>query len=294
MNLTICQWMLLVFVIRLGSGGVVHAAEQQEVGKPENERLAAIERNVGGRLGVAILDTGNSSGLEYRASERFPMCSTFKLLAAAAVLHRVDVDQERLDRRISYGQADLLTWAPVTKEHVNEGSMTLSDICAAAIDYSDNTAANLILKSIGGPEGLTGYLRSLGDPITRLDRIEPELNTALEGDERDTTTPASMLYDIQVLLLGDKLSAASRQQLETWLVANKTGDKRLRAGLPKDWRVGDKTGTGDNGALGDVAIVRPPNRGPILVVVYTHGSSEPLEKLNDAFAAVGKLVADTF
>jgi beta-lactamase class A len=214
--------------------------------------------------------------------------------AVAAVLHRVDLSQEQLDRRISYGQADLAAWSPVAKEHVNEGSMTLSDICAGAIDYSDNTAANLILKSIGGPEGLTEYIRSLEDPITRLDRNEPELNTALEGDKRDTTTPASMLHDMQVLLLGDKLSAASRQQLEAWLVANKTGDQRLRAGLPKDWRVGDKTGTGDNRALGDIAIVRPPNREPILVVVYTHGSSAPKEKLNEVFSTVGKLVRETF
>jgi len=293
MNPTICKWTLSAVGVGLGFASVVHA-EELKVGKPENERLAAIERNVGGRLGVAILDTGNSRGLEYRASERFPMCSTFKFLAAAAVLRRVDLSQERLDRRISYGPADLLTWAPVAKGHVNEGSMTLSDICAAAIDYSDNTAANLILKSIGGPEGLTGYLRSLGDPITRLDRNEPELNTALEGDQRDTTTPASMLHDMQVLLLGDKLSAVSRQQLEAWLVANKTGDQRLRAGLPKDWRVGDKTGTGNNGAWGDIAIVRPPNREPILMIVYLHGSSAPEEKLNEVFSTVGKLVMERF
>ena len=294
MNLTMCKWMLLVVVIRLGFGSALHAAEELDAGNPEKERLAAIEQNVGGRLGVALLDTGNSKRLEYRASEPFPMCSTFKFLAAAEVLSRVDASQEQLDRRISYGEADLLTWAPVTAEHVKEGSMTLSDICAAAIEFSDNTAGNLILRTIGGPEGLTRYLRSLGDRFTRLDRIEPELNTAVEGDERDTTTPASMLRDLQVLLLGDKLSATSRQQLEAWLVANKTGDKRLRAGLPKDWRIGDKTGTGDNAALGDIAIVRPPNRNPILVVVYTHGSSAPAEKLNEVFSNVGKLIGATF
>ena len=283
--------MWLIVGIKLGFGSLVHAAEEQKVVKPEEERVAAIERTVGGRVGVAVLDTGSNKQVEYRAAERFPMCSTFKFLAAAAVLHRVDTNQEQLDRRISYGQVDLLPWAPVTKEHVNEGSMTLLDLCAAAISYSDNTAANLILKSLSGPAALTKYICSLGDPMTRLDRTEPTLNTALEGDERDTTTPTWMLHDMQVLLLGDTLSVASRQQLEAWLIANTTGDSRLRAGLPKDWRVGDKTGTGRNGASGDIAIVRPPNRAPVLVVVYTHGSSAPPEKLNAVFAAVGKMVS---
>jgi beta-lactamase class A len=243
---------------------------------------------------VAILDTGDGKRLEYHATDRFPMCSTFKFLAVAAVLHKVDTHQEDLEHRISYSPADLDTWAPVTKEHVKEGSMTLDGLCGAAIEYSDNTAANLLLQSIGGPNGFTQYIRSLGDPITRLDRTEPTLSTALAGDERDTTTPNSMLQDTQLLLLGDKLSQASRQQLEAWLAGNKLGDKRLRAGLPADWRVGDKTGTGENGARGDVAIVRPPNRPPILMVVYTHGSGVSDEKLNDAFAAVGRVVADGF
>ena len=222
------------------------------------------------------------------------MCSTFKLLAVAAVLSRVDKKDEQLDRRIPYGPADLLDWAPVTKEHVQQGNMTVDALCAAAIDYSDNTAANLLLQTIGGPRGLTEFVCSLGDPITRLDRNEPDLNTAIKGDKRDTTTPAAMLNDVKLLLLGETLSAASRQQLEAWLIKNTTGDKRLRAGLPPTWLVGDKTGTGDNGARGDIAIVRPPNRAPILVVVYTVESAAPSDKINDAFAAIGKLVGERF
>ena len=172
--------------------------------------------------------------------------------------------------------------------------MTVRDLGAAVIGYSDNTAANLLLKAIGGPEGLTRYARSVGDPVTRLDRTEPTLNTALDGDERDTTTPEAMLQDLRELLLADKLSAGSRQLLEGWLIANTTGDKRLRAGLPNGWRVGDKTGTGENGSLGDIAIVWPPDRAPILVVVYTQGSTAGEAKLNAAFAAVGRLVGEGF
>ena len=286
-------YVLLIGGIQLLFGTIARAAEKKAQ-QAESSRLAAVEQELGGRLGVAILDTGDGKRLEYHATDRFPMCSTFKFLAVAAVLHKVDTHQEDLEHRISYSPADLDTWAPVTKEHVKEGSMTLDGLCGAAIEYSDNTAANLLLQSIGGPNGFTQYIRSLGDPITRLDRTEPTLSTALAGDERDTTTPNSMLQDTQLLLLGDKLSQASRQQLEAWLAGNKLGDKRLRAGLPADWRVGDKTGTGENGARGDVAIVRPPNRPPILMVVYTHGSGVSDEKLNDAFAAVGRVVADGF
>jgi beta-lactamase class A len=256
----------------------VSQADEQKTDRPAVASIATIEQGLGGRLGVAVLDTGGGRRLEYHAGDRFPLCSTFKFLAAAAVLQKVDKKELQLD----------------PKQHVQDGGMTLDALCAAAIEYSDNTAGNLLLQTIGGPQGLTEFVRSLGDSLTRLDRNEPTLNTAIKGDERDTTSPAAMLNDLKSLLLGDTLSAASRQQLEAWLVKNTTGDKRLRAGLPATWQVGDKTGTGENGARGDIAIVRPPNRAPILVVVYTVESAAPNEKTNDAFAAVGKLVGDGF
>ena len=196
------------------------------------ETIAAIEAREGGRLGLAVLDAGGGAYLGYRDDERFPMCSTFKLLAAAAVLKRVDLGAERLDRKIAYAAADLLDYAPVAKAHVAEGGMSVADLCAAAIDWSDNTAANLILQSIGGPAGFTQFARSLGDSVTRLDRIEPELNASIPGDERDTTSPRAMLDDMRAVLTGSALSEASRRQLESWLVDDKVGDKRLRAGLP--------------------------------------------------------------
>lgn len=286
---------LIVGGVQLLSCTIALAADNQKTVQPDPASIVEIEQGLGGRLGVAVLNTGDGRHLEYHADDRFPMCSTFKFLAAAAIVERVDQNRERLDRKISYGPADLITWAPVTKQHVQEGGMTLDALCAAAIEYSDNTAGNLLLQTIGGPHGLTEFVRSLGDPITRLDRNEPTLNTAIKGDERDTTTPGSMLSDLKSLLVDEKLSAGARQRLEGWLVKNTTGDKRLRAGLPSTWQIGDKTGTGPvNGAAGDLAIARPPNRAPILIVVYTVESSAPIDKINEAFAEVGKLVGEEF
>lgn len=151
--------------------------------------LGDVERRLGGRLGVAVLDTHTGHRVGYHEGERFPMCSTFKLLAVTAVLSRVDGSQEQLDRRIAYGESDLLEYAPVTRAHVGEGGMTLGDLCAAAIEQSDNTAANLILGTLGGPSAVTAYARSLGDSVTRLDRTEPTLNDWQPGEQRDTTSP---------------------------------------------------------------------------------------------------------
>src|SRR5437868_8445008 len=204
-------------------------------------RILPIEERAGTRIGVAALDTGTGKRLDYRSEERFPMCSTFKFLAAAAVLKRVDDGQEKLDRFVIYGAKDILEHAPVTKEHLKDGGMTLGALCAAAIEQSDNTAGNLLLDTIGGPGGLTNFVRSLGDRLTRLDRIEPELNSAIPGDERDTTTPAAICSDMQRLLLGDALSEASRRQLENWLQRNETGGSMIRASVPKNWILGDKT-----------------------------------------------------
>ncbi len=170
------------------------------------DRIAALERSAGGRLGVAVIDTGSRATLLHRADERFPMCSTFKALASAAVLKRVDAGEESLGRFVPYGQADLLDYAPVTKAHLAAGGMALGALCAAAIDWSDNTAANLILNAIGGPPGFTAFTRALSDSVTRLDRTEPSLNTAIPGDPRDTTSPLAMARDLQTVLLGTVLS----------------------------------------------------------------------------------------
>jgi beta-lactamase class A len=258
------------------------------------EEFARLEGKSGGRLGVAVLDTGTGMRAGHRQEERFPMCSTFKLLAAAAVLDRVDAGKESLDRRIRFEAADILSNAPITKDHIGGDGMTIAELCAAAITLSDNTAANLLLASFGGPGGLTAYVRKLGDSTTRLDRNEPSLNTAVPGDPRDTTTPSAMLSTLQALTLGQALSVSSRERLIGWLVANKTGDARLRAGLPKTWRVGDKTGAGAHGTTNDVAIAWPPGRAPLLICTYLTGSSANDDGRNAILAAVALAVAAGF
>jgi beta-lactamase class A len=261
---------------------------------PTDGQFAAIEKGIGGRLGVAALDTGTSRRLSYRASELFAMCSTFKFLLASCILQRVDTGNEDLKRLIPYTQKDLLEHAPVTRAHLQQGAMTVGDLCAAAVEVSDNTAANLLLAQIGEAAGLTKFIRSLGNQVTRLDRIEPDLNSALPGDPRDTTSPAAMVDSMEKLLAGSALSAPSRGQLAAWLEQSATGKKRLRAGFPAAWRAGDKTGTGARGAVGDIGIFWPPhkpNKAPILVAAYIVEGNASADEREQAIAAVGRLVA---
>ena len=250
--------------------------------------LAALERRHGGRLGVAILNSASAKLIAQRGDERFALCSTFKFLAAAFVLVRVDRGEESLNRRVTYSKNDLVTYSPTTEKHVESG-LTIGEICEAAMVLSDNTAGNLLLDSFGGPAGLTSFMRSLGDTVTRLDRRETELNEARPGDPRDTTIPLAMLDMLHATVLGSVLSAPSRNQLIAWLVANKTGDKRLRAGIPQGWRVGDKTGGGSNGATNDIAVIWPPDRAPIIVAAYYAEARATDDERNAVLAEVGRL-----
>lgn len=254
-----------------------------------NEALADLEHSLGARLGVAMRDTGSGARFAFRAEERFPLTSTFKFLAAAAVLAKVDAGKDTLHRRVVYAKSDLVTYSPETEKHAGEG-MALGAICEAAITLSDNTAGNLMLAAIGGPEGLTRFARKLGDEVTRLDRIETALNEASPGDPRDTTSPSAMLGNLEKLLLGDALETASRERLTAWLIANKTGDTRLRAGLPAGWRVGDKTGAGGNGTANDLAIVWPPGRKPILIAAYLTQCDRGMDARNQALAEVARIL----
>lgn len=260
-------------------------------------RVKEIEARIGGRVGVSALDTGNGARLAWRGGERFAMCSTFKWVLVASILSLVDQGKLTLDRRISYGANDMLSpdfYAPVTRAHLAEGSLTVSELCAAAVEESDNVAANLLLGISGGPAALTEFIRGQGDAVTRVDRNEPTLNTNAPGDPRDTTTPDAMIGLLGKMLTGDTLSPASRDQLTSWMKACRTGLARLRAGLPSDWTAGDKTGTGNNGAVNDVAVIWPPGRKPILVAVYLSGSRSPVATLNHAHAEIGGIVAASF
>jgi beta-lactamase class A len=249
------------------------------------------ELRLGGRIGVVALEPRSGRRRGYRDDELFPMCSTFKLLAAAAVLARVDRGQERLDRFVRYGQKDLLSYAPTTRAHVKDGGMSVGGLCEAAIQLSDNTAANLILASIGGPAGFTRFCRGLGDPVTRLDRTEPELNSSIPGDPRDTTSPAAMTRSLSAVLIGSVLQPASRSLLNAWIKGTRTGQARLKAGLPPGWTLGHKTGTGDRGSTNDIGILFPPSGPPILAAVYFTGSKARPEAIEAAIANVGSAIA---
>ena len=261
---------------------------------PESEALrshmADLEKSSGGQLGVAALATSSGKSFAWRGDERFALCSTFKLLLAAAILQRIDRGQEQFGRRLTITKADLLPHSPVTERHIGRDAATVALLVQAIVEVSDNGAANLLLASVGGPPGLTKILRSWGDTVTRLDRIELALNQAIPGDPRDTTSPLAMLADLQRIALGNLLSPASRALLIGWMRNCQTGQARLRAGLPAGWSVGDKTGTNDHSTANDVAIAWPPGRAPILISCYLTGSTAPPARQDALHAAVARAV----
>lgn len=249
-------------------------------------RAAEIEATLaGGRLGVGLIDMANGARYAWRGDERFPMCSTAKLGMAAALLRRVDLGQERLDRAVVYATSDLVTYSPMTQPRVGGAGVPLYELCDAAMTLSDNTAGNLIMRPYGGPAGFTAFFREIGDSFTRLDRWETDLNTAIPGDERDTTTPSAMATSMRKFVLGDALTPKSRHHLMTWLLGNKVGDTRLRAGVPSGWLVGDKTGTGANGTVNDIGVLLAPNRAPMVATVYITGATAVDRKVCEAAIA---------
>jgi len=257
--------------------------------------LKALEQKTGARIGVAAIDTGSDRAVFHREGERFVMCSTFKLSLAAAVLQRADRHRENLERLVTYDKPTLGV-SPATTKNWPHG-MSVAALCEAAVIYSDNTAANVLLEQIGGPAALTQFWRSLGDQTSRLDDIEPKLN--LPDGERNTTTPTAMLGNLKEMLLGNALSAASRARLLGWMHANTTGAKTLRAGLPAGWQVGDKTGhwigSDPKGwAVNDFAIITPPARKPILAIALTQGGSPDDEQRVAVLAEIGRILADAF
>lgn len=252
---------------------------------------AQAERVSGGRFGLAVHDTATGRRFSHRGDERFPLASTFKFLLVAAILARVDQGKERLDRAVPITATDIIDNSPFTGTRVG-ATATVAELCESTLIFSDNAAANLLLPSIGGPAGLTNFLRRLGDPLTRLDRNEMALGEAVPGDPRDTTSPNAMLADMERILVGNALKPASRHQLTSWLIDNRTGDKRLRAGLPTGWRVGDKTGSAAHRSINDIAIIWPTStRKPLLVAAYANSGNAGLDVLNAVHAAVARAIA---
>ena len=252
--------------------------------------LARLERESGGRLGVAAFNTADGRQVLHRANERFAFCSTFKMMVAALMLSR---EPALLNKRIQYDKSDLVPHSPVTGKHVAEG-MSVAELCEATLQYSDNAAANLLMKQVGGPAAVTAYARSIGDNEFRLDRWETELNTALPGDARDTTTPLAMARSLQKLLLGDGLGAPQRRQLKDWMIGNTTGATRIRAGVPAGWAVADKTGAGDYGTVNDIAVIWPPGKAPIVLAVYLTQPNKDDKLRPEIHGEVAKVVIEAF
>jgi len=254
------------------------------------QQLAALEHAAGGRLGVSAINARTGATVTHRADERFPMCSTFKAMLAAAVLARQASDATVLEKRIRYQQTELVTYSPITEKHLADG-MTVAELCAATVQYSDNSAANFLMKLLGGPQAVTAFARSIGNQVFQLERWETELNSAIPGEVRDTSSPAAMTHSLQQLLLGEALPAPQRQQLESWMRGNTTGDQRIRAGLPAGWSAADKTGSGAYGTVNDIGVAWSPDGTPLVIAVYYTREVKNAPTNQDIITAATRIVA---
>ncbi|MBF7957929.1 RAHN family extended-spectrum class A beta-lactamase [Rahnella victoriana] len=257
------------------------------------QQLAALEKDSGGRLGVMLINTADNSQIAYRADERFAMCSTSKFMAASAILKQSETQTELLTRRISLKKSDLVNYNPITEKHLDTG-MTIGELAAAALQYSDNTAMNKLIEQLGGPQKVTAYARTLGDNTFRLDRTEPTLNTAIPGDDRDTTSPRAMALSLQHATLGTALAEPQRAQLVEWMKGNTTGGMSIRAGLPATWIVGDKTGSGDYGTTNDIAVIWPDNKAPLILITYFTQPEKDAKSRRDVLASAAKIVTQGY
>nr|WP_030070015.1 class A beta-lactamase [Halomonas alkaliantarctica] len=254
--------------------------------------LGRIEHALDARIGFAAHHLATGQRWEVNANERFAMSSTFKTLACGALLAQVDEGQLALDTEVSFEESELVTYSPVTEQYAGHQPMTLFELCDATMTTSDNTAANLVLQALGGPESITAFARSMDDPVTRLDRFETELNEATPGDERDTTTPNAMLATLEKLVLGEVLSGESRQQLEDWMKGNAVADSLFRAAMPFDWVIADRTGAGGYGSRSITAIIWPPEQVPMVVVFYITETEASFDARNAAIASLGKVIQE--
>jgi beta-lactamase class A len=285
----------LIFSVALFSViGISTPAFCNEQGSSVSAQLAQLEASSGGRLGVAAINRGNNQQIQYRANESFPMGCTSKVIGVAAILKKSMTDNQLLQETIQYKKSDLTNWTPITEKHLANG-MTIAELCAAAISYSDNTAMNLLTKELGGPAGINAFARSINDKHFKLDHWWPDEALASPASGEDATTPAAMEKSLRKLVFGDVLAAPQREMLITWLKNNVTGNERIRAGVPKGWTVGDKTGTGFNyGTTNDIAVIWPPKCHPIVVAMYYSNNDKKAPKRNDVIASATRIVMDAY
>jgi len=254
-------------------------------------QLETLESKSGGRLGLAVIDTADGSKYAWRGNERFPLCSTSKVMAVAAILKKNERDPHLLDKKIHISKSDMVNYNPVTRKHI-DSYMSVAELSAAALQYSDNAAMNKLLSYLGGPQQATHFARTIGDKDFRLDRNEPGLNTAIPGDERDTTTPSAMAESLKKVVLGTALKEEQRAKLSDWMKGNTTGSDSIKAGLPDDWIVADKTGSGDYGSTNDIAVIWPKNHAPVILTTYFTQRDKDAATRKDVLASAAKLVAD--
>lgn len=271
------------------SAGASSPTSEKDTSNELNSAFEQLESKFDARLGVYALDTGTGKEIAYREVERFAYASTFKALAAGSILRQAPDDE--LNKVIKYSKDDLVTYSPITEQHVDTG-MTLSEICNAAIRYSDNTAGNLLLKELGGPEGFEKAMREIGDTVIMPERYETELNEAVPGDTRDTSTPKALVQSLKVLAVDDSMPADKQELLIDWMKRNITGDELIRAGVPEGWEVGDKTGAASYGTRNDLAIVWPPDREPIVIAVLSSRDTKDAEYDNELIAQAAKTALD--
>ncbi len=292
MNFDLLKYSLLVAVMMI-SCIPTFAGTQQIKPTSIEKKLAELETSFDGRIGIYAINTANNQHIQYRTNERFPIQSTFKIMAVSAILKKSMTDNRLLQEKVFYTKQDLVFWSPITEKQLANG-MTVSELCAAAMMYSDNTATNLIVKKLGGPSAVTAFARSLGDNTFKIDSWEPELNSN-PNDLRDTSTPTAMEKSLQKLTLGNVLAEPERNQLVTWMKSNTTGDARIRAGTPKGWIVADKTGAGsDYGISNDIGVIWPPNSAPIVVSIYSINNKKDAARRDDVIAQATRIIIDGF
>jgi beta-lactamase class A len=268
------------------------ANTQQIEANPCQEKIKNLEKSFDGRIGVYAINTNNNQIIAYRADERFPLQSTFKMIGAAALLKQSTTDRSLLREKIHYTKNDLISWHPITGKYVGSG-MTLEALSEAAVSYSDNTAINLIMKKIGGPIAVTNFAHSIGNKSFNIEHYEADLNSN-PNNEQDTSTPKDMAISLQKLTLGNILTAPQRAQLVTWMRNNTTSYKRIRAGVPIGWVVADKTGSGDYGISNDIGIMWSPQSKPIVLAIYTAQNKQDANRREDLVAATTSIILDEF
>ncbi len=287
-----CNALILAVALWMPAGLSAAGHDFQAV----QQAIVALEGKLSARIGVAVLEVKTGELWDYKGDERFPLTSTFKTLACAKLLQDAERQRLKLTDSVTVQQSDLVTYSPVIEKQVGQ-AVTLDQACAAAMHTSDNTAANIVLHAVGGPEGITRFMREVGDPLTRLDRQEPELNQGLAGDERDTTTPNAIARSLQTLLFGSALSPSSQQQLQTWMEQNQVTGNLLRSVLPAGWTIADRSGAGGFGARSITAVVWPhtaTSPSPLIISIYIADTDAPMEARNQAIATLGQAIFNRY